>query len=293
MPDPNPTTRRRRTALLTGAAGGIGAEVARRLSAQGYRIIAVDLHAGAVSEALDGLPGIEAVECDLSDPAATAELAARIAGEWAEDLEVLICNAGIIAPGDAVDLPLEVVDRQLAVMLSGPIHVIAAAARTFTERERGHLLATVSMGGIIALPGSAAYSAAKAGLRAYLCALSAELNGTGVAVSGVYPSAVDTPMLMQEATHGGSLLNFVGKISTPSDVADAFERALRTRRLEIYVPYSDSLLTRAVESLPWLLPRLLPPMNRIGLRGRDRFLREHGVALPSPAAAAATTESAR
>jgi hypothetical protein len=80
------------------------------------------------------------------------------------------------------------------------------------------------------------------------------------------------------------LLNFVGKISTPADVADGFERALRTRRLEIYVPYSDSLLTRAVESLPWLLPRLLPPMNRMGLRGRDRFLRERGVDHPSSAA---------
>lgn len=280
MPDLNPTDGRRRTALLTGAAGGIGAEVARRLSARGYRIIGVDLHAGAVEEALAGLPGVEAAECDLSDPDATAELAARIAGEWAEDLELLICNAGIIAPGNAVDLPRDVVDRQLAVMLTGPIHLIAAAARTFTGRGRGHLMATVSMGGIIALPGSAAYSAAKAGLRAYLCALSAELRGTGVAVSGVYPSAVDTPMLMHEATHDGSLLNFVGKISTPADVADAFERALRTRRLEIYVPYSDSLLTRAVESAPWLLPSLLPPMNRMGLRGRDRFLREHGSTLP-------------
>lgn len=284
MPNPNPADGRRRTALLTGAAGGIGTEVARRLSAQGYQIIGVDLHARAVNQALDGLPGVEAVECDLSDPAATTELAARIAGEWADDLEVLICNAGIIAPGDAVDLPLDVVDRQLAVMLTGPIHLIAAAARTFTRRGRGHLMATVSLGGIVALPGSAAYSAAKAGLRAYLCALSAELSGTGVAVSGVYPSAVDTPMLMHEATHGGSLLNFVGKISTPADVADGFERALRTRRLEIYVPYSDSLLTRTAESLPWLLPRLLPSMNRIGLRGRDRFLRERGVALPSPAA---------
>lgn len=94
-------------------------------------------------------------------------------------------------------------------------------------------------------------------------------------------------MLMHEVTHGGSLLDFVGKISTPADVADGFERALRTRRLEIYVPYSDSLLTRAVGSLPWLLPHLLPPTNRMGQRGRDRFLREHRVALPSSAADAA------
>jgi short-subunit dehydrogenase len=151
-------------------------------------------------------------------------------------------------------------------------HLIAAAVPGFVARNRGHVLATVSMGGILALPGSAVYSAAKAGLRAYLAALSAELHATKVSVSGIYPSAVDTPMLRHEATHGGSLLNFVGTVFTPAQIADAYERALDRKVLEVYVPYSDSVSTRLVESFPWLLPRLLPIFNRIGERGRLKFL---------------------
>jgi short-subunit dehydrogenase len=270
-----------RSALITGAAGGIGAEVARRLSAAGYRIIGVDLDTDRVSQAIGDLPGLMPVACDLGSLQDTELLAARIRTDWADELEILVCNAGIIAPGDVVDADQQLIDTQLAVMLNGPIRLITAAVREFSHHRRGHVLATVSMGGIVALPGSAAYSAAKAGLRAYLCALSAELAGTGVAVSGIYPSAVDTPMLRYEATHEGSLLNFVGKVSNASDVGDAYERALRTRRLETYVPYSDSLLSRAVESLPWLLPKMLPTMNRMGLKGRQRYLRDCGLSLPA------------
>jgi short-subunit dehydrogenase len=128
------------------------------------------------------------------------------------------------------------------------------------------------MGGIIALPGSAAYSASKAGLRALLAAASAEVAGTDIRVSGIYPSAVDTPLLRFEARHGGSALNFVGKVFTAEDVADAYERALDTGRLEVYVPFGDSVTTRLVMLRPALVSRLLPRFERIGERGRTRFL---------------------
>jgi short-subunit dehydrogenase len=142
---------------------------------------------------------------------------------------------------------------------------------------RGHIVATVSMGGILSLPGSAAYSAAKAGLRAYLAALRTELRGTGVAVSGIYPSAVDTPMLLHEATHDGSLLNFFGKVSTADDVADVFERALRRRGLEHYLPYGDSVLCRLLETFPWIVPPLLGPAEALGRRGRAKYLARKGI----------------
>jgi hypothetical protein len=58
-------------------------------------------------------------------------------------------------------------------------------------------------------------------------------------------------MLLNEATHDGSLLNFVGKVSTVRDVADVFEKVQRKRRLEYYLPYSDSLLVRSLECFPW------------------------------------------
>lgn len=260
------------TALITGAAGGIGRVLATRLAGRGYEIIAVDRSEAAVTEALAGVPGVVPVGCDLADRAETNHLAERIFGDWSGTLELLICNAGVVIPGDVAEASPDDVTAQLDVMLVNVTRLIGAGAAAFKARGRGHILATVSMGGIIALPGSAAYSAAKAGLRAYLWALSNELRGTGVAVSGIYPSAVDTAMLRHEAAHGGSPLNFFGTISTASDVADAYDKALASRRLETYLPYSDSVLSRVAQSLPWIVPPLLPVLNRLGEKGRERYL---------------------
>lgn len=268
----------RRLALVTGAAGGIGREVSLRLASRGYTVVAVERDQDLTETAAAAIGATTiAVVCDLTDRDAVAALSGRIEKEWAAELELVVLNAGVIVPGDVADSSADVLRRQLDVMLGSVMELAAASARAFLPSRSGHILATVSTGGILALPGSAAYSAAKAGLRAFLAALSAELRGTGVAVSGIYPSAVDTPMLLHEATHGGSLLNFVGKVSSVQSVADRYDRALRTRRLETFVPYSDSLLVRFLECVPWVVPWLLGPMNFLGRRGRTKYLAAKGL----------------
>jgi len=123
------------------------------------------------------------------------------------------------------------------------------------------------------MPGSAMYSASKFGLRGLLCALNNEVHSAGVKVSGIYPGAIDTKMLRYEATNGGSALNFLSKIHDVDEVADAFEKALDTGRLEIYVPYSESLSARLAAGLPWIIRPLIPSLNRAGERGRKKFLK--------------------
>ena len=271
-----------RLALVTGAAGGIGVAVAERLVRQGFTVVAVERDDELARTAADRIGGgALPVACDLTDTGAVDALAARVEGEWADRLELVFLNAGVIVPGDVAGSAPARLRLQLDVMLGSVMVLSAAAVRAMTTRGRGHLLATVSMGGILALPGSAAYSAAKAGLRAFLAALHHEVRGTGVAVSGIYPSAVDTPMLLHEATHDGSLLNFFGKVSTAQDVADVVERAQRRRRLEHYLPYSDSLLCRLLQACPWLVGPVLGPAEAIGRRGRDRYLARKGVSLPT------------
>ncbi len=260
-------------ALVTGAAGGIGSGVSRMLRERGFEVIAVDVDEPAVARAVAAAGG-EAigVVCDGRDSARVRALAERIRGEWAERLEVLVCNAGIIVPGDAADATPGDLDTQLDVMLRFPVQLLAASADAMRARGRGHLLATVSMGGIVALPGSATYSAAKAGLRAFLWALHAELAGTGVKVSGIYPSGVDTAMLRHEATHGGSMLNFVGKVFTVDEVVRAYGRALDRGRLEVYLPVSDGVSSRLSSLSPANANRLIPLLERWGRRGHARYL---------------------
>lgn len=268
---PNPMTRS--LALITGAASGIGAEVAKRLHRRGYRVIAVDRTDELARQAATSI-GAETISvgCDLSDSAELRSVCQRIATEWREDLEVVVCNAGVTVPADVVDQTPEQVDLQLDVILRSSMHLIQAALGVFLPQHRGHILATVSLGGICPLPGSAPYSAAKAGLRAFLAALNCEVAGTGVQVSGIYPTAVDTPMLVGEAELG-SPLNFLSSVLTVGDVADAYERALDKPRLEVYVPYHESLSARAALWTPGLIRRVLPFFNRIGERGRERYLR--------------------
>lgn len=275
MPDP---TANRPLALVTGAAGGIGEEVGRRLVAQGFTVLCAERDQALAEKAaaVHGAHGVP-VACDLADREAVQALADRITGEWADDLTLVFLNAGVIVPGNVLDATAAQLRLQLDVMLGAVTELAAAAARAFVPRRRGHVIATVSMGGILALPGSAAYSAAKAGLRAFLAALHCELRGTGVAVSGIYPSAVDTPMLLHEATHDGSLLNFFGTVHSVAKVADVVEKAQRRRKVEHYLPYSDAVLTRLLQCFPWLVPPLLRPAEAIGRIGRRKYLRGKGL----------------
>ena len=259
-------------AIVTGAASGIGAEVAQRLARRGYGVIAVDRTQELADQAATGLGGESIpVACNLSSASETKTLCQRIATEWPQGLEVLVCNAGVTVPADVANHTPEEIDLQLDVILRSSMHLINAALGVFLPRDRGHVMATVSLGGICPLPGSAPYSAAKAGLRAFLAALNCEVAGTGVRVSGIYPTAVNTPMLEGEARLG-SALNFLSRVLTVNEVADAYERALDKPKLEIYVPYHESLSARAALWTPSLIPRLLPFFNRIGERGRAKYL---------------------
>ncbi|MEU9823078.1 SDR family NAD(P)-dependent oxidoreductase [Pseudonocardia alni] len=258
-------------ALLTGAAGGIGCATLTRLLDRGYTVLCVERDAELAARAASR-PGTEPVVCDLSDPAAVERLATRIRTGWADRLEVVVLNAGVLVIGAAVDTTAAQRRLQLEVMLCSAVELATAAAEVMRPRGRGHVVAVVSAGGILALPGSAVYSAAKGGLRLFLTALRTELRGSGVRVSGVYPSAVDTPMLEHEARHGGSLLNFVGALSTPDDVAAGVLRALDRGRLEVFVPYSDSVPARLLALAPWTVPRLVRFASVVGRRRRDRYL---------------------
>ncbi len=263
----------RSLALVTGAGSGIGAEVARRLDKRGHTVIAVD-RTEALSQAAAKATGSDAigVACDLADPGSVALLCKRIREEWAGELAVMVCNAGIIRPLDIAELTPGIIDAHIDIMLRAPMHMISTAIPDMLAKKSGHILATVSMGGIVAMPGSSAYSAAKFGMRAFLAALHAEVASHGVKVSGIYPNAVDTPMLREEAASGGSALNFVGEVKSINEVGDVYERALDTGKLEFYLPYSDGITGRLTSLKPSSVPKIIPMLNKIGERGRTKYL---------------------
>lgn len=180
-----------KTALITGSTGGIGQAAAARLDALGYRLVLIDRDPAPLARQAALYRGAETHRLDLTDRTARREFCAGL--EARRDIDVALINAGMIEIGPVTAIAWEAIEMQMDVNLIAAQQMIQALARAMTARGQGHLIATVSMGAITALKGSAAYSASKFGLRGFLWALGDELRGTGVHVTGLYPAADAAP----------------------------------------------------------------------------------------------------
>jgi 3-oxoacyl-[acyl-carrier protein] reductase len=167
-----------RTAVITGAASGLGLASARRLAEDGVTVVTLDLSADAD------------YTVDVSDPAAVAAAAARIG-----PADILVNSAGIIGPSK----PLwEVTDeewaRTFAVNVSGTFNLCRAFAPGMRERGWGRIVNIASMAGKDGNPNLSAYSASKAAVIALTKSLGKELATSGVLVNAIAPAVIETPM---------------------------------------------------------------------------------------------------
>ena len=167
-------------ALVTGAASGIGAAVGRRLRADGYDVVGLDI-----------LPAEGVRRCDVTS---TAEIDAVVAD--LDQLDVVANVAGIPQFGRAETITDDEWERVLAVDLTGPFKVVRAAL-PLLKASRGCIVNLASVAGIQGQAYTAAYSAAKGGLVVLTKALAIELAPDGVRVNCICPGGVDTPLLRQ------------------------------------------------------------------------------------------------
>ena len=215
-----------RSALLTGATGGIGAAIARALAARGATLLLTGRRTD-VLEPLAAELGARALACDLADPAAVDRLA-----DEAGDVDLLVANAALPASGLLTSFTQEEIDRALAVNLRAPM----ALARRFVEpmiaRRSGHLVFVSSLSGKAASPGGSVYSATKFGIRGFARGLRQDLSPHGVGVSVVLPGFIRDAGMFHES--GAKLPPFVGT-STAEDVAAGVVRAIERNRAEVEV----------------------------------------------------------
>jgi NAD(P)-dependent dehydrogenase (short-subunit alcohol dehydrogenase family) len=182
-----------RTALITGGASGIGAELARQLTGRGMRVGLIDIDGDGLERVAAGIRGAETAVADVRDPvaltAAIDALADRLDG-----LDVAVANAGIASGGPLRLVAAETVEETIDINLLGVWRTVRAALPHVVER-RGHLLLVASAAAVLPTGGLGAYSAAKAGVEALGRSLRIELRPHDVTVAVAYYLFLNTPMV--------------------------------------------------------------------------------------------------
>ncbi|TCP61913.1 3-oxoacyl-[acyl-carrier-protein] reductase [Rhodovulum bhavnagarense] len=211
-------------ALVTGASGGIGGEIARALHARGATVGLSGTREAPLS-ALAGELGerTHVLSCDLSDPAAVDALP-KVAADAMGSLDILVNNAGITR--DTLFMRLKDEDWQavLDVNLTAAMRLCRGAMRPMMKARWGRIVNITSVVGTTGNPGQANYCAAKAGLVGMSKSLAQEVAARGITVNCVAPGFIETAMtdkLTDEQKTGILGAVPMGKMGTPSDIAAA------------------------------------------------------------------------
>jgi NAD(P)-dependent dehydrogenase (short-subunit alcohol dehydrogenase family) len=261
--------------VITGGAGGIGSHLARDFSAQGARMVLLDISQKRLDSVISELSGINhlAIALDLTDRTAIADAITEIKSKYGR-IDVLIPNAAITTT-DRFDVrSIESIEYELDINLRSPLVIIRSCMDLLKKSEDPRIISTVSLGGIFPLGETPLYTISKFGLRGAMLSLSLDLAAKGIKAGSVMPSATDTPMLQREAVEGGNSLQFMDPPQKTADVVKAFKKMLDKPRFEVYPKPSESWLVRIAMLFPSQLPRLMPLFVGKGERGHKRYLKE-------------------
>ncbi len=210
-------------ALVTGASGGIGAEIARAIHSQGGTVV---LH-GTRADKLDALAAelgsrAHAVPANLSDRAAVAGLVDAAAAAAGGPVSILVNNAGITRDGLLMRMKDADWDELIEINLTASMVLCRAAMRGMMKARSGRIISISSVVGATGNPGQTNYAASKAGMIGFSKSLAAEVAGRGITVNVVAPGFIETPMtdVLDESQKSGLLTRVpAGRLGTPAEVA--------------------------------------------------------------------------
>ena len=213
-----------KTALVTGATGGIGGAIAKALHKQGATVAI----SGTRRDALDKLAGelgerVHVLPCDLADKDAVEKLVPAAEAAM-QRLDILIANAGVTADNLLVQLSDEAWEKVIAINLTASFRLVRAATKGMMRRRFGRLIGITSVVGVTGNAGQANYTASKAGMIGMFKSLAQEYAKRGVTANCIAPGFIATPMTDKlNEKQREAILGKVpaGRLGSADDVATA------------------------------------------------------------------------
>ena len=214
---------RDKTALVTGAARGIGLAIARRFAEEGAQVALLDLDRGAVETAARSLPGTAiALGADVTRSGEVTAAVQAVVDRWGR-LDVMVNNAGITGRSFPIwELEDEDWDRVLAIDLTGVFYGCRAAIRAMLPRGSGRIVNIASIAGKEGNPTLVPYSSAKAGVIGLTKAAAKEVATRGILVNAIAPAVIGTELLQQMEKSTVDMLVAkipMGRVGRPDEVA--------------------------------------------------------------------------
>ncbi len=183
-----------RTALVTGASGGIGRAIALALSAAGAKVALSGTREGVLEELAAAMPGPSAVvACNLADTEAVDGLVTRSEAAVGP-LDILVANAGITRDRLLIQMKDEDWSDVLNVNLGSYFRLTKSAVRGMMKRRHGRIIAITSVVGVTGNPGQTNYCASKAGMIGFTKSIAQEVASRGITANAIAPGFIESPM---------------------------------------------------------------------------------------------------
>jgi len=256
-----------KTVIVTGGSEGVGAAAARLFADAGANLMLVARNRKnleAIAAELRDRTRVQIFPMDVSDADSCVDLFKKTLFEFGR-IDVLVNNAGYHARGYVESVTADELARTIDVNLRAPIMLMRLALPHIRDAGGGAIINVASLAGRTPVPGSAAYSASKFGLRAFTFSLAEEIRDAGIKLAVVSPGPISTQFILADIDKTSDL-TLSQPMSTAEEVAQAILDLCGNKQRELAMPAISGILTTVSYLMPWLGRALRPMLERKGAR---------------------------